>query len=81
MVCCPENPPFCDLAFLRQASATSNKTELNLNNAARASREKLRLVNGTPLRPETQPHPWEEELIAKYVMKREAEMIGLLRTL
>ena len=79
----PRKSPIYDLAFLRQASATSNKTELNLNNAARASREKLRLVNGTPLRPETQPHPhlWEEELIAKYVMKREAEMIGLLRTL
>ena len=28
---------------------------------------------------EIQPHPWDEESIARYVMKREAELISLLR--
>jgi hypothetical protein len=28
---------------------------------------------------EIRPHPWDEEYIAKYVMKREAEIISLLR--
>ena len=30
---------------------------------------------------EISPHPWDEENIAKYVMTREAEIIGLLRNL
>jgi hypothetical protein len=29
---------------------------------------------------EIRPHPWDEENIAKYVMKREAEIISLVRT-
>jgi len=77
----PRKSSIYDLAFLRQASATFNKTELNLNNAARSSREKLRLVYGTRYGAETQPHPWEEELIAKYIIKQEMELIGLLRSL
>jgi len=28
---------------------------------------------------EIRPHPWDEESIARYVMKREAELISLLR--
>ncbi len=28
---------------------------------------------------EIRPHPWDEESIARYVMKREAEIIGMLR--
>jgi hypothetical protein len=79
----PRKSPIYNLEFLRQASAASKKTELRLTNTARASLEKLRLVYGTRYGAETQPHPhsWEEELIAKYIIKQEMELIGLLRSL
>lgn len=30
---------------------------------------------------EIKPHPWDEESLAKYIMKRETEIIGLLRSM
>ena len=37
--------------------------------------------NGIRYGAEMRPHPWDEESIAKYIMKREAEIIGLLRSM
>lgn len=37
--------------------------------------------NGIRYGAEIHPHPWDEESIAKYIMQRESEILGLLRNL
>jgi hypothetical protein len=42
-------------------------------------RFKKECIGGIRYGAEIKPHPWDEESIAKYIMKRETEIIGLLR--
>ena len=42
-------------------------------------RFKKECVDGIRYGVEIKPHPWDEESIVKYIMKRETEIIGLLR--
>jgi hypothetical protein len=44
-------------------------------------RFKKECMDGIRYGVEIRPHPWDEESIAKYIMKRETEIIGLLRDL
>jgi len=46
-----------------------------------AIRFKKESSNGIRYGAEMHPHPWDEESIAKYIMKRETEIIGLLRNM